>query len=215
MGSAGAKAQRAARRAKIEEQRRAEAARERRNRIITVTLSGVIVAGLVGGLWYFIQDNQKKEDAKAAAAAEPVSGEKSWKDLGRDHVTTPVDYKMAPATGGNHHPTWMNCDGDVYAEEIGETNAVHSMEHGAVWVTYNDKAPEKDVSALKDRVEKTPYTLMSPYAAQSSPITLSAWGKQLNVKTADDPRVSQFLEKYVQGAQTPEQGAACTGGKPA
>ncbi|MFJ6567506.1 DUF3105 domain-containing protein [Streptomyces sp. NPDC091292] len=215
MGSSGAKAQRAARRAKIEEQRRAEAARERRNRIITVTLSGVIVAGLVGGLWYFVQDNQKKEDAKAEAAAKPISGEKSWKDLGRDHVTTPVEYKMAPATGGNHDQVWMNCDGDVYAEEIAETNAVHSLEHGAVWVTYNDKAPEKDVSALKERVEKTPYTLMSPYAAQSSPITLSAWGKQLGVKTADDPRVSQFLEKYVQGSQTPEPGAACTGGKPA
>jgi hypothetical protein len=41
---------------------------------------------------------------------------------------------------------------------------------------------------------------------------LSAWGKQLTVDSADDPRVSQFFTKYVQGAQTPEPGAACTGG---
>jgi hypothetical protein len=32
------------------------------------------------------------------------------------------------------------------------------------------------------------------------------------VNTASDPRVDQFLTKYVQGAQTPEPGAACTNG---
>jgi hypothetical protein len=41
---------------------------------------------------------------------------------------------------------------------------------------------------------------------------LSAWGHQLSVNTAADPRVDQFLTKYVQGAQTPEPGAACTNG---
>ncbi|MEW1599489.1 DUF3105 domain-containing protein [Streptomyces sp. NPDC093808] len=212
MGSAKTKAQREARRARIEEMRRAEAARERRNRVITWTLSGVIVAGVIGGGWYFVQDTNKKEAAREQAAAAPVKGEKTYKDLGRNHVTKQVDYKMSPAVGGDHHPGWMNCNGDVYDKEIGETNAVHSLEHGAVWVTYTDKAADKDVDALKDKVQKTPYTLMSPYAGQSSPITLSAWGKQLNVDSATDPRIQQFLDKYVQGEQTPEPGAACTGG---
>ena len=87
------------------------------------------------------------------------------------------------------------------------------MEHGAVWVTYNDKAAQADVKTLAAKVTKTPYTLMSPYKNQSSPITLSAWGHQLNVDKASDPRVNEFLDKYVQGKQTPEPGAACTGGK--
>ncbi|MGW3495924.1 DUF3105 domain-containing protein [Streptomyces sp. NPDC001020] len=215
MGSSRAKEQRAARGAKIGELRRAEAARERRTRIITWTCSGVIVAGVIGGSWYFIQDARKKEETKAAAAAASVKGEKSFKDLGRDHVTTPVDYKMSPAVGGDHNPVWTNCNGDVYDRRIDETHAVHSLEHGAVWVTYTDKADDNDISALKKRVQKTPYTMMSPYAGQSSPITLSAWGKHLNVGSASDPRVRQFFDKYVQGAQTPEPGAACTGGKPA
>ncbi|KFF98214.1 membrane protein [Streptomyces scabiei] len=212
MGSAGAKANREARRVKVEEMRRAEAARERRNRIITWSLSGVIVAGIVGGSWYFVQDVNTKAAAKEQAAADPVKGEKTFKDLSQNHVTTQVDYKMSPGVGGDHNPAWMNCNGDVYDKEIGETNAVHSLEHGAVWITYNDKAAEKDVSTLKDKVKKTPYTLISPYADQSSPLTLSAWGKQLNVPSASDPRVQQFLDKYVQGKQTPEPGATCTGG---
>lgn len=41
---------------------------------------------------------------------------------------------------------------------------------------------------------------------------LSAWGKQLTVKSAADARVAQFFTKYVQGPQTPEPGAACSGG---
>ncbi|MFD5573544.1 DUF3105 domain-containing protein [Streptomyces cadmiisoli] len=212
MGSSRAKEQRAARRAKMEEIRRAEVARERRNRVITWTASAVIVVGVAGTGWYFVDRAERADRAREAAAAEPVAGEKTFEDLGRDHVATPVDYPMSPAVGGNHHQAWINCDGDVYDKEIGETNAVHSLEHGAVWVTYNDKAAEKDVAALKDRVSRTPYTLMSPYADQSSPIVLSAWGKQVSVDGADDPRVTAFLDKYVQGEQTPEPGAACTGG---
>lgn len=109
----------------------------------------------------------------------------------------------------------MNCNGDVYDQPIRDENAVHSLEHGAVWVTYSDKAKEGDVKTLSERVTNTPYSLMSPHPDQAGAITLSAWGKQLTVKKAADPKVGKFFDKYVQGPQTPEQGAACTGGKEA
>ncbi len=199
----------AARRARIEEQRRAERARERRNRIITIAASTAILAGLVGGGWYLIDQANEKEQAKAA----PIAGEKTWSDLGRTHVNTKVNYPMTPPVGGNHAPVWQDCNGNVYTQPIQNENAVHSLEHGAVWVTYNDKATDADVKALAAKVSKTPYTLMSPYPGESSPITLTAWGHQLNVTKASDPRVSEFFDKYVQGKQTPEPGATCTGGK--
>ncbi|MER5436883.1 DUF3105 domain-containing protein [Streptomyces sp. NPDC002588] len=204
----------APRRAKIEEIRRAEKARDRRNRIITITLSAVIVAGLIGWGTYAIDNANDKQDQKAAAAKKPVSGEKTWnaKKLGRDHVTGTVKYPMNPPVGGNHNQAWMNCDGTVYTKPVANENAVHALEHGAVWVTYNDKATDADMKTLGDKVSKTPYTLMSPDKTQSGTITLSAWGVQLSVNKASDPRVEQFLTKYVQGAQTPEPGAACTGG---
>ena len=202
------------RRARIEEMRRAERARERRNRIITITISSVIVAGLVGWGAWAINNANEKQDQKAAAAKKPVQGEKTWdaKKLGRTHVTGTVKYPMNPAVGGNHNQAWMTCDGKVYSKPIADENAVHSLEHGAVWVTYNDKATDADVKTLGDKVSKTPYTLMSPDKTQSGTIMLSAWGHQLSVNKASDPRVEQFLTKYVQGSQTPEPGAACTGG---
>lgn len=205
--SAGEKA--ATRRARIEEQRQAERARERRSRILTISASAVIVLAVVAAGAWLVNDANKKEAAQAA----PVSGEKTWKDLAQNHVEGTVKYPMIPPVGGDHNGVWQNCDAQVYTQQLQNENAVHSLEHGAVWVTYSTKAAEADVKSLTEKVKKTSYTMISPYDAQSSPITLSAWGHQLNVDKASDPRVNEFLDKYVQGAQTPEPGAACSGGK--
>ncbi|MBC9723916.1 DUF3105 domain-containing protein [Streptomyces sp. TRM68367] len=214
MSKSSKKAAAEARRAKVEEMRRAEKARDRRNRIITITVSTVIVAGLIGWGGYAINSANEKDEQQAAAAKKPVSGEKTWdaKKLGRTHVKGTVDYPMNPPVGGDHNKAWMTCDGTVYTKPIAKENAVHSLEHGAVWVTYNDKVTDADIKTLGDKVSKTPYTLMSPDKTQTGAITLSAWGHQLSVDKASDPRVEQFLTKYVQGAQTPEQGATCSGG---
>ncbi|WP_069172562.1 DUF3105 domain-containing protein [Streptomyces griseus] len=211
-------------------------ARDRRNRVVAIGLSAVVVAGLLGfGSYTLLEKSEAKErsggsraedrtqDGKQAEpegpgkeqpAAGAIPGEKSWdaKKLTRNHVTTDVAYPMEPPVGGDHAPAWLNCDGVVYGKAVPNVNAVHALEHGAVWVTYNDEAPEADVVKLASRVGSTPYTLMSPYRGQAGTIMLTAWGKQLSVDTADDRRVAQFLAQYVQGAQTPEPGAPCTGG---
>ncbi|WP_324784545.1 DUF3105 domain-containing protein [Streptomyces sp. H51] len=222
MGSAN-KATSAARKARIEEMRRAERARERRNRMLVVAASAVAVAGLVvGGV--FVVRAQSDDSGGASSDAKGsgdsgrfVTGEggvRTWSGkLARTHVGTSVTYPMHPPVGGNHNPVWLNCNGDVYTEPVQDVNAVHSLEHGAVWVTYTDKAAKSDVAALAAKVKKTPYTLMSPYAKQAAPLMLSAWGHQLTVKSADDPAVDKFFATYVQGKQTPEPGASCTGGR--
>ncbi|MER6833105.1 DUF3105 domain-containing protein, partial [Streptomyces cellulosae] len=206
--------------ARIEEMRRAEQARERRNRILVVAASVVVVAGLVAGGVVLVQaqsddgGGSAADDAKSAGTfVTDADGVRAWKgELGREHVTKSVDYPVTPPVGGDHNPVWMNCNGDVYEDEIDATNAVHSLEHGAVWVTYNGDAPKADVEALAAKVKKTPYTLMSPVDGQKDPIVLTAWGHQRTVNGATDPAVDAFLEKFVQGQQTPEPGAACTGG---
>ncbi|MDO0932620.1 DUF3105 domain-containing protein [Streptomyces sp. DG2A-72] len=216
MGSAK-KSSSAERKARIEEMRRAERARERRSRILTITASVVVVAGLAVGGVVLVQ-SQSDDDAKASdsSTGKFVTGKdgvKTWDGkLSRTHVTKDVSYPMEPPVGGDHNQVWMNCNGDVYTKELNNVNAVHSLEHGAVWVTYTSKAAKKDVDALAAKVKQTPYTLMSPDEKQKDPIMLSAWGHQRTVTGADDPNVDKFFEKYVQGDQTPEPGAACTGG---
>ncbi|MGW2550384.1 DUF3105 domain-containing protein [Streptomyces sp. NPDC001635] len=219
MGSANKTGSSADRRARIEEMRRAERARERRNRIVTVAASVVVVAGLaVGGVVLL----QSQSGDKASAASDDkgsgrfvtgADGVRTWKGtLGRTHTSKTVSYPMEPPVGGDHNPVWQNCNGDVYTKPVNNMNAVHSLEHGAVWVTYNSKAPKADIDALTAKVRKTPYTLMSPVEDQKDPIMLSAWAHQRTVKSASDPAVDAFFAQFVQGSQTPEPGAACTGG---
>lgn len=214
----------AARKARIEDMRRAERSRERRNRILTVTASVVVVAGLVAGGTYLISSQSDKSDTTDSDTASSDSkgsghfvagkdGVRTWSGtLSRNHVTKAVSYPMEPPVGGDHHQVWMNCNGDVYTKAVNNMNAVHSLEHGAVWVTYNSKASDADVKALAEKVEKTPYTLMSPDDEQKDPIMLTAWGKQRTVKSASDPDIDAFFKEFVQGKQTPEPGAACTNG---
>ncbi|MFI8892663.1 DUF3105 domain-containing protein [Streptomyces paradoxus] len=219
MGSA--KKASTSRKARIEEMRRAEQARERRNRILTIAASLVIVTGLVVGGVVLVRSQD--DGASDTAAAKDSSGKgtfvtgkdgvKTWEGkLARNHVTKTVKYASEPPVGGDHNPVWMNCNGDVYTEPVKNTNAVHSLEHGAVWVTYNAAAKKSEVDALAAKVKKTPYTLMSPVDDQKDPIMLSAWGHQRTVTGAGDPNVDKFFEKFVQGEQTPEPGAACTNG---
>ncbi|HOU41602.1 MAG TPA: DUF3105 domain-containing protein, partial [Promineifilum sp.] len=54
--------------------------------------------------------------------------------------------------------------------------------------------------------------LVSPYPEQRSPIVMTGWGVQLELDSIDDDRVGQFVERYRVGPNTPERGAACTGG---
>lgn len=211
MGSTKKTSAAAERRAKIEELRRQERARERRNKTITVAVCAVIFTALAGGTGYLLVTIKGEEEP---AHSTPIKGEKTWDELSRNHVPQTVSYPMTPAAGGDHAQAWMNCDGDVYAKEVPQENAVHALEHGAVWVTYNTKAPAADIETLEETVSKTPYSLLSPHPKQKSPITVTAWGRQLELNTASDPRLTTFLTKYVQGPQTPEPGAACTNGLP-
>ncbi|MFF7351136.1 MULTISPECIES: DUF3105 domain-containing protein [Streptomyces] len=238
MGSA--KNSTAARKARIEEMRRAERVRERRNRVLAVAASVVVVAGLVvGGVILVNSRSDDKENTasdakgsgspKSSASSQGSGDSKSSGDSGhwvtgaggvqtwsgklsRIHVTTKVTYPMHPPVGGNHNPVWADCNGDVYTAQVPDENAVHALEHGAVWVTYTSEAKKADVDALAAKVKRTPYSLMSPYQNQAAPLILSAWGHQVTVKSATDPEVDKFFATYVQGQQTPEPGAPCTGG---
>ncbi len=112
--------------------------------------------------------------------------------------------------GGPHSPVWQNCG--FYSEPVREENAVHSIEHGAVWIAHSPDLPKGQVEELRDVADSQVYALVSPYPGLGSPVVATAWGKQLRLQNASDPDLGRFVRAYVQGAQTPEPGAPCTGG---
>lgn len=152
----------------------------------------------------------------AAQSVEPsgdIQGVASYEDLSRQHVTTDVDYPRSPPVGGRHAPAWLDCTGTMYDTPVPEEKAVHGLEHGAVWVSYRPGDVSADqLQQLRDQVSGTDYRFLSPRPGQPAPVMATAWGKQLKLDSADDPRLEAFLEEYTQGPQTPEPGATCAGG---
>ena len=55
------------------------------------------------------------------------------------HVTADqrVAYDRFPPVGGPHDGTWADCNGVVYDTAVRNENMVHTLEHGAIWITYN------------------------------------------------------------------------------
>jgi hypothetical protein len=134
---------------------------------------------------------------------------KSYSNLSRDHTKEPVDYPQSPPVGGPHNPIWQNCG--FYSKPVRDENAVHSMEHGAVWITYRPDLPKDQVEKITSFTLKN-YVLVSPYPGLPAPVVASAWGKQLRLNSANDPRLGQFVTTYRLGPQNPEPGAPCSGG---
>ena len=187
-------------REKLDELKKAQQAKDRRTRLILITSVATVILLIAGIVGFTVWRDVSTRPSLDAVEEFTVT---------RDHTTEPVTYEQTPPVGGDHHPTWLNCG--VYTEPVPNELAVHSLEHGAVWVTYRSDLPADQVEALTDAVPDT-YIVVSPVDDLRSPVVASAWGVQLALTGVDDPRLEEFITEYRQGPQTPEPGASCTGG---
>ena len=145
------------------------------------------------------------------SAAKKIPGLIFHKEPDHNHVQGVIKYDTSPPTGGNHSQYWADCTGTVYPNAIANENAVHMLEHGAVWITYRPGLPAADVATLAKYVKGQNFTAMSPYPGLKSPISLQAWNYQLFVSSPTDPRISQFLGLLRNNSQiVPEPGASCS-----
>lgn len=139
-----------------------------------------------------------------------IEGLQTFRNLSREHNDA-VNYQdPMPPAGGVHAPIWQNCG--IYDEPILAKNAIHSLEHGAVWISYSPDLSADEIAQLRDMVRGQSYILLSPWPNQPEPIVLTAWGLQLSVDDVADERIELFIDEYRLGRQTPEPGATCSGG---
>jgi len=201
------KEQRAAeRQRKLEEFRKREA-KSRRNRRIAIWAGAIAAAVVVGLLITSIVLTPQAARYTAGGEGATIEGVETFENTS-NHVEGAVDYPQTPPAGGDHNPAWLNCG--VYDQPVPNENAVHSLEHGAIWVTYDPSLSDADLETLKSKLPST-YIVLSPFDGLPSPIVLSGWNSQLQVEAADDPRIPEFLEEYWQSQNVPEPGALCTG----
>jgi hypothetical protein len=180
---------------------------QRRNRTITQVIQWVAIIGVLAGLVVLVVLITTNGQA---GSGEQIEGLQIFPNPDRGHTTEPVTYAQNPPVGGPHHPSWQNCG--VYTQPVPNENAVHSLEHGVVWITYQPDLAAEDLQRLQELTRQSGYRLLSPYPSLPSPIVLSAWGYQLQVEQSDDPRIEDFIRAFEQNPRGPEPGAPCTGG---
>lgn len=174
----------------------------RRQGLLTRIVFGILALGAIVAIFFLLNDSD--------SGNRQIEGVVTHQGLARDHVNGPVVYDQTPPAGGPHSSAWQNCG--VYMATIANENGVHSLEHGAVWITYRQDLAASEVEALQTLTRQSGFRLLSPYPDLPSPIVVSAWGYQLQLEQSDDPRLGAFIEQYERNPQGPEPGAPCTGG---
>ncbi|WP_194410762.1 DUF3105 domain-containing protein [Microbacterium cremeum] len=196
------------RQAKLAEYQK-QLAKRRRSKLvwwIVGSAAVVVIVGLIVASIVFAPAPPKQYEPGSEGAE--IEGVETFENA-TEHVDGTVDYEQNPPAGGPHNPVWLNCG--VYDQPVPNENAVHSLEHGAVWVTYDaDEVTGEELDTLKSQLPSS-YVILSPYEGLDSPIVLSNWNHQLKLDSADDERIGEFFEEYWRSQNVPEPNAACTG----
>jgi hypothetical protein len=187
--------------AKAAAARAAQVRAERRRRWLLGGIVGLVVVALVGAVSAVIVSSRAKQPSLAAVQTFPETA---------GHTTAKVTYPQTPPAGGPHNQQWLTCG--IYATPVPNENAVHDLEHGAVWVTYRPNLSTAQVEHLRTLVRGKDHLTLSPYPGLPAAVVASAWGKQLRLSGDADPRLPAFIAAYRNGAQAPERGGECTGG---
>ncbi len=128
----------------------------------------------------------------------------------REHTAADVDYPTVPPAGGDHLGIWQNCG--IYTVPVLDEAAVHSLEHGAVWVTYRPDVGVDHIVELTELLDGTSRVLVSPHPEQSTPVVVTAWGVRLELDGPDGDRINAFVDAYRDAKTAPEPGVACDRG---
>ena len=172
----------------------------RRGPIIALTVvSAALLVALAVAVPLFLAEEAEPPNLDAVVVLE---------DLSNEHVEEDVDYDLAPPAGGPHDPAWHACG--AYDAPIRTEHAVHSLEHGTVWITHRADLDGDEVNALAATLPDE--GILSPYSGQEAPVVVTVWGRQLALTGADDPRLRLFLDRYGDGHTSPEPFASCEGG---
>ena len=180
----------------LREKRRKQLEQERRQRRLFV---GAAVAVLVLIVGFFIY----------RATQQQIDGLQTFEGLSREHaVNVSIPDTGLPPAGGTHDPRWLNCG--IYDQPVETTQAIHSLEHGAVWLAYHPDLSPEEIATVEAYAEGDGFVLVSPYPGLESDVVATAWEAQIQVEELPDERIQRFISRF--RGQGPEPGATCSGG---
>lgn len=155
-----------------------------------------------------------------ACGPAPIEGLKTFAYAGGQQQEGKIAYAENPPLGGAYSPLWQKCG--AYPAAIYDEYGVHSLERGAIWITYSPNLAAADVARLKALLAEpragkndattVPPSLLSPRTGLPTPVVVSVWNAQVQATGADDSRLAAFLDRYAKENAAPEAGKGCSTG---
>ena len=168
-------------------------------RLFVAALAAAVAVGACGG----------GGDGGARPTPPEIQGVVVERAVNHNHRQGRIDYPgKKPPSGGDHSSTPLTCG--FYAQQPPDENAVHSLEHGAVWIAFDPSTSPSDVRVLRAFAQQD-HVIVSPYAGMTAPITLVAWEHRLELQSVTDPKLKQFVDAFRNASTAPEPGFPCAG----
>ena len=165
-----------------------------------------VVGGVVvGTLVLFVAFVSQDVASNPQGVADPPAGTETIAIPDVSHTEGTVIYDRQPPAGGSHHPVPLACG--VYDQAVRNENAVHALEHGAVWIAYRPGLTDGEVADL-EAFGRRSEIIVSPYPELDSPVVLTSWGRQLHLDRVDTTVIDQFIRAF-KNRTAPENAAVC------
>jgi hypothetical protein len=192
----------AARQARIEQQRRRQRAR-RRKKMVVGGLSAVLVVVLVAFAVVQVSQGKSRSQAAVKAAATAAGcdgGIIQYPDAGRQHIDNVAadkrrPYTSTPPTSGDHYGV-LPPPPNFYTEPtLRPETYVHALEHGQIFIHYND-IPQAQVDQLeKIQSEHPASTTVMKDPEIKAPVAITAWRHMEQCKSVSKPVIENFIEQ--------------------
>jgi hypothetical protein len=189
------------RRERRKQERRHAEATQAQTRFVRTVVVWAGLAAAIGATGYGLYVLATRSEASRPGEEFPIQGRQHI-PLGEAHPA----YNSNPPTSGWHDA--RTADWKSYREEVADERLIHNLEHGGIWISYKDIDDETRamLEAFVPRFAET--VVVTPRAANDSPITLASWGRLQKLETYDEAAIEAFIRANLNKSPEPIAGAA-------
>ena len=122
----------------------------------------------------------------------------SYPNQGQTHIEIGAShpaYNSNPPTSGWHYA--QPAPWGIYPNQLPDEVLVHNLEHGGIWMSYQDPTNQDIINQLKDIANRYPsHIIVEPRPQNDSPVAVAAWGQLLKMDTVNADVIYAFIRRY-------------------
>jgi hypothetical protein len=183
-------------------ERKAKQQQQSQNQQMMVIAGIVAVAIIIAAIAFYSRQQSPLADVDLSAVPDASV---EYPTQGRDHIEVgdPHDpYNSNPPTSGPHASPLRT---DTYTRQYPDENLIHNLEHGHIWLSYQDEGDSETIDLLRSIQSQFPSSVIVTFRPNNDArIAVAAWQRLLKLEEPDENQIMAFISRYRDKA--PESG---------